>query len=358
MDGFDQLPIPGVKPGDIELFDMDVERFFGNLRTPLRTSRGEVSRRESVIVRIHANIAGFNVSGRGEAAPLKGWGDDDLSQVRFELGRVRDMVFAGACPDPIDAMSRLRSPSARFALSSALLEAVAHARRKPLRYLFDSDAPHQIPVNAIIGLEPPERAAELALAAVASGFDTLKLKAGTDDLERVRAVRVAAPDVTLRLDANGAWDVEEAVERLAELTPFDLDYVEQPVRSIESLAALRGRVDVRIAADEDLLPIEAAHRIVGERIVDVVVLKPALLGGWAEILDLVRVAQEHEIDVVFTSALDSVIGRTVVAQVAAGILDGTTCGLGTAWFENDLGGGEDRVRDGRLYLGSGNGLGL
>lgn len=355
---FDHLPIPGIKRGDIELFDMEVERFSGTLREPLRTSQGEIATRESVIVRLHANIVGFTVSGRGEAAPLAGWGEDALSQVRFELGRVRDMVFAGACQDPQEAMSRLRSPSARFALSSALLDAVAHARRKPLRQLFDADAPHRVPVNATIGLEAPERAAELAAAAVQSGFQTIKLKAGSGDLERVRAVREVAPGVALRLDANGAWGVDEAVAKLAELEAFDLEYVEQPVRSIEALKALRGRVGVPIAADEDAVPIESAHEIAGAGIVDVLVLKPALLGSWTKILALHRVAKASDLKVVFTSAIDSAVGRAAVAQVAAGVLDGVACGLATNWFDHDPNDGEDRIRDGWLYLGSGNGIGL
>lgn len=353
--------VPGLKSSDIQLSDMELFRFTGKLRTPLQTARGALDVRESVIIRVDANVAGFDVSGYGEAAPLDGWGEHNLTQVRFELGRLRDMVFAGACADPDDALQRLREPTARFAFSSALLDAIAHARHRPLRHLFDPGAPHRIPVNATIGLHPPDETTRLALAAWDEGFRTLKLKLGDDaDVARVASVRNALPDARLRLDANAAWDVDTATRRLTELSTFAIEYVEQPVATIDGLATLRQRVDIPIAADESSIPLEAAHRVVDEHAADVLVLKPAVLGTWIEIIALVEAARSTNIEVVFTSSLDSVVGRTTTAQLAAGVLGGdVTCGLATGWFEHDFGGGgEDRIRDGWLFLGSGNGLGL
>ncbi len=350
---------PGLSASDVELFEIDLWRFRGTLR-PLATARGVLSERESIIVRVHADVAGFSVTGWGEAAPLPGWGTDTLSRVRFELSRVRDMVFAGAQADPITLLDGLECPTARFAFTSALLDAIAHARRKPLRHLIDPGAAHSISVNATVGLESIPRTIELARQAWTAGFRTLKLKAGNqEDVERASQVRKALPDMTLRLDANGSWNWEDALRHLEALEPLGIDYVEQPVSDSATLGELRARSPVAIAADESCLPIAAAYRLIDEQAVDVLVLKPALLGAWADITKLVATAHDAGLRVVFTSAIESTVGRTATAQIAAALLGGDiACGLATDWFERDVGAPQRRIREGRLYLGSGNGLGL
>ncbi|MDP1806258.1 MAG: enolase C-terminal domain-like protein, partial [Acidimicrobiales bacterium] len=123
---------------------------------------------------------------------------------------------------------------------------------------------------------------------VAVGHRDVKVKVGdTGDVDRVAAVRDAiGPHGRLRIDANGAWDIDTAVARIAAMAAYDLELVEQPVASIEDLAAVRRRVAVLIAADECVRTVDDARRLVA----DVLVVKVQPLGGFAATLDIIDAA--------------------------------------------------------------------
>lgn len=189
----------------------------------------------------------------------------------------------------------------------------------------------RIPVNAIVPAVAPTTAARLAREA---GCATVKVKVAqpgqvlADDLARVAAVRAAVgPDTAIRVDANRAWDVPTAVHALGRLSIHDLEYAEQPCRTLEELVEVRRRSGVAIAADESIRladdPIEAARAAD----VDVVVVKVAPLGGVRRGLE---VAEAAGVPVVVSSALDTSIGlRAGVALAAALPSLPYACGLGS-----------------------------
>src|SRR5205085_4815307 len=124
----------------------------------------------------------------------------------------------------------------------------------------------EVEVNALVPAVDPAAAAELATAAAAAGFTTVKVKVGAgppgNDIDRVAAVRAAlGPGGRIRLDANGAWDVDGAVAALGRLAVFDLELVEQPVLDIGDLARVRRRVAVAVAADESIRSPGDARRL-------------------------------------------------------------------------------------------------
>lgn len=224
-----------------------------------------------------------------------------------------------------------------------------------------------VPLNATIGAERPERAAERAIAAVAAGYHALKVKVGTgddEDVARIAAVRAAVGDDTLiRADANGAWDCARAEAMCRALAPFDLEYLEQPVAAsdVEGLAALRSAALVPIAADEALLLPDGAAAVIERSAADVWVLKPSLLGGPLQALSVAARARRSGATVVVTSALDSAIGRAGAAHVAAALLrlgDVHACGLATgAMFVRDAAIGH-AIESGRLVIPEAPGLGI
>lgn len=181
----------------------------------------------------------------------------------------------------------------------------------------------EVDVNAIIPAVEPERAAELA---VASGCSTIKVKAGDpEDVARVAAIRQALPQARIRVDVNGTWTVAQAAGRMAELSAFGLEYVEQPVRTFQEMAALRRLVDVPLAADE-LLRVDRRFDDI-DQVADVAVLKVAPLGGLAATLD---VARRVRLPVVISSALDSSLGLAAGLAAACALPEAPlACGLGT-----------------------------
>jgi o-succinylbenzoate synthase len=196
-----------------------------------------------------------------------------------------------------------------------------------------------IPVNVTV----PAVAAEQAHAIVsASGCRTAKVKVAepgqspADDLARVEAVRDAlGPAGAIRVDANAAWDVDTAVARIADLDRVGLEYVEQPCATLEELAALRRRIDVRIAADEVVRRSADPLRVDLREACDVVVLKVQPLGGVRAAL---RVAEAHGLPCVVSSALESSIGIAAGVALAAALPElPFACGLATvALFTDDV----------------------
>jgi L-alanine-DL-glutamate epimerase-like enolase superfamily enzyme len=198
-----------------------------------------------------------------------------------------------------------------------------------------------VAVNATVGLVEPDRAAAEAQAKVAAGFGALKLKLGPadgGDVERLTAVRRAVGHgVELRGDANGAWSRREALERLRLLAEFELAYVEQPVPAadVAGLAWLRQRSPVAVAADDALLLPGGPRRVLQAGAADVVVLKPALLGGPFAAWEIAEAAQVGGIPAVVTTALDAAVGRLGALHLAAALAgsfpDGRwpACGLAT-----------------------------
>jgi len=196
-----------------------------------------------------------------------------------------------------------------------------------------------IPVNVTV----PAVGAEQAHAIVsASGCRTAKVKVAepgqspADDLARVEAVRDAlGPAGAIRVDANAAWDVDTAVARIAELDRVGLEYVEQPCATLEELAALRRRIDVRIAADEVVRRSADPLRVDLREACDVVVLKVQPLGGVRAAL---RVAEAHGLPCVVSSALESSIGIAAGVALAAALPElPFACGLATvALFTDDV----------------------
>lgn len=188
----------------------------------------------------------------------------------------------------------------------------------------------RIPINATV---PAVEAAEVpAVLARFPGARTAKVKVAepgqglADDVDRVNAVRELVP--TVRVDANGGWSVEEAVEATSALTADGpLEYIEQPCATVAELAELRRRVNVPIAADESIRKAEDPLAVVRAGAADVAVLKVAPLGG---ISALLRVAAQIDIPIVVSSALDSAVGIGHGLAAAAALPElRHACGLGT-----------------------------
>jgi O-succinylbenzoate synthase len=185
----------------------------------------------------------------------------------------------------------------------------------------------RIDVNATVPAVDPARVPEIL--ARFPGARTAKVKVAEpgqtldDDVARVDAVRALVP--TVRVDANGAWTVDQATAAAAVLGP--LEYLEQPCATVEELAELRRRVDVPIAADESIRKAGDPLAVVRAGAADIAVLKVAPLGGISAML---KIAAQIDIPVVVSSALDSAVGIAVGLAAAAALpnLD-HACGLGT-----------------------------
>ncbi len=199
----------------------------------------------------------------------------------------------------------------------------------------------RIPVNCTVPAVDPERAHAIVTG---SGCRTAKVKIAdhpdslSEDLARVEAVRDAlGPAGAVRVDANAVWDVETAVANIREIdrAAGGLEYVEQPCRTIDELAEVRRRVDVRIAADESIRRAEDPLRVAVAGAADIAVIKCTPLGGVRRAL---RVAAAAGLPCVVSSALETSVGLAAQLALAAALPElEFACGLGTlSLFTGDL----------------------
>jgi L-alanine-DL-glutamate epimerase-like enolase superfamily enzyme len=246
-------------------------------------------------------------------------------------------------------------PQALAAVDLALWDAAGRRAGKPIAALLTDEPVAQVAVNATIGALDRASAAAAAAAAVEAGFECLKVKVGTgDDAGRVAAIRRAVGDhVAIRLDANGAWEVDEAVEAIEELARLDLELVEEPVSGIAELRAVRERVPVRIAMDETA----AEHGAIGSGAADAVCLKIARAGGISALLAQAMLVRATGAEVYVASTIDGPLGIAAALHCAAALRVELPCGLATL----DLLADDDGllpVHHGRLLVPRGPGLGI
>ncbi|WP_253736764.1 mandelate racemase/muconate lactonizing enzyme family protein [Halohasta salina] len=333
---------------------MWVDPFSIRLAAPLSTAAGTISERRGFLV----GVEGDGSRGLGEATPLPGWTES------YEAARqaLADATLYSP-PDP-DA-----TPAAAHGVDLARLDAAARREGRPLaaglrEQRFDSDRPlpESVPVNATIGDGSVRETVDAATAAVDDGFDWLKLKVGLRepdvDFERVRAVRTAVDDgVSIRLDANGAWDRPTAKRMVDRLAPVGIDYLEQPLPAADLAdhGTLRGH-GVDIAVDESLAE-TSVEAVIDAGAADVVVIKPMAVGGPTRAVAAAGAARAAGVEPVVTTTIDAVVARTAAVHVAAAIPDVTACGLSTgSLLDDDLAADPVAIADGRARLPTGAGL--
>ena len=341
-------------------------------RAEFSTSRGVSTYREGLILRLDTDSG---VVGLGEAAPVPERGRGTLGEALAIL----DEVGSGLMGRQLDEVQALMDETGRghgdgamaavrCAFDLALLDATARAAAISVAELLTGGVSRSVAVNAIIGAEAPARAAAQAATARESGFPCVKLKVGAassadEERRRVAAVREAlGPEIKLRIDANGAWGVEQAVRAIRELEEYDLEMVEQPVAAgdLPGLARVRAEVDAPIAADEDVTDVEAAERVLEAGAADVLVVKPMVVGGLRPGRRIIEMVAAAGAEAVVTTTLDSGIGTAAALHLAATLPPGgRACGLATgSLLAADLITGALVARCGRMELPDGPGLGV
>jgi L-alanine-DL-glutamate epimerase-like enolase superfamily enzyme len=340
---------------------LELQRRTLRLREPLLTAHGEVAERELVLV---ALTGSDGITGYGEAAPLEAYGGPAMAQVLEALEcYARLLAQPGAerlgGAQLVDACRRERDlPVAFAAIDLALWDRAGRRSGQPVAALLsDSPVPH-VPVNATIGALDRAGVAEQAGAAVRAGFGCVKVKVGVgDDAGRVAAARAAlGPAAALRLDANGAWTVEQAVRTIEALAPAGIELVEEPVHGVKAVREVRERVAVRVAIDETSAELGA----LGAGVADAVCLKVSRCGGISSLLVSAALVRASGSEVYVASTLDGPLGVAAAVHAAAALASRGPlphCGLATLGMFADV---EDPlpVHGGRIALPAGGGLGV
>jgi o-succinylbenzoate synthase len=335
---------------------LEIELIRARLRAPFVSARGSLEDRPLVLVRLE-DEDGF--VGLGEAAPLADYHGVNAEDVLEALEGCRD-ILTGAPPSaaPDERLSewrRIAVVPAVAAVDMALWDLESRQAGQPVWQRLGARAADPVEVNYTIAAGDRAGAASEAATARAAGFRCVKLKVGLgDDAGRLAAVRaILGPEVAIRLDANGAWTVEEAVATLRVLAPAGLELCEEPVHGLEQTRSVAAAVpEVALALDETASGAGALE----DRVCRAVCLKIAACGGITGLIDATRRARAAGYEVYLASTLDGPLGIAAALHAAAAVRPDHACGLATLGL---FAGRQDPFppRGGRIEIPGGAGLG-
>lgn len=305
------------------------------LYTPLGTAHGTVAERELFDVLV---IGADGVAGAGEAAPLPSYDGVSLDDVRGALEDCRPVLreAEGLPRATIAAACREAAvlPQAVAAIDLALWDLAGRRAGQPVWKLLGADRAGAVPVNALIAAEDRSSAVEQAVAATQAGYGAIKVKVGIgDDAGRLAAIRAGVgPDIAIRIDANGAWGVEEALANLRALMGVGIELCEEPVHGVTELRTVQDAAELAIAMDETAI----APGALDSGACRIVCLKLSRCGGITGLLEAAEHARFAGSEVYLASTLDGPLGIAGALHAAAALGPLRPCGLATLDVFADL----------------------
>ncbi len=301
--------------------------------------------------------------GWGEISPLPGFSRESLEgalaqskqlaallkglPVRTSLSDVEELV---------DSLDFELLPSVRVGIESAMLHLAAEMEHRAISFINTTPSSNMVPLNGLLTGSEDDMLRQSTLL-VNQGYRAIKLKVGRQSLEQDVALvyRVHArlgERAALRLDANRAWTLEQALSFGKAIEILDIEYVEEPLQNSAELAELGKRWQHPIALDESLVKQapDTLKRFDGFK---ALILKPTLLGGFTKALAWAKWAETNNVMPVVSSSFETDIGLTMLGHFAAQIAPDIPCGLDTSdWFKENLLQRHLPISAGRLQLDS------
>ena len=326
-----------------------------NFKFPAGTSRGVLVSKPSWFLKV-IDLVEPDIFGIGEVSVIPGLSLDDEKS----MGTALDAL----CSRINDYERWLEEfgnsfPAVRFGLETALADLKSGGKRVFFENAFTQGI-KGIPVNGLIWMGNFEEMRQRISSKLSEGFRVIKLKVGAIDFESEVALlsemrQAFSPDeLTIRLDANGAFAPDMALEKLKRLSDYHIHSIEQPIKNgqPEQMAELCSKSPVPIALDEELIGVyctDAKMNLLEMLRPEYIILKPGLLGGFRHADEWIRIAEKLKIGWWATSALESNIGLNAIAQWTFNTSNPLTQGLGTGQlFYNNIDSPLE-IRDALLY---------
>jgi len=316
-----------------------VEKYILDFKLPAGTSRGVLTEKWCWIVSVWEEQSP-QIKGIGEASIIKTlsheWSDNYEKILHETAANINEVQLS----------ELIQYPSIRFAFEMALkdLQNGGHQVYYPSAF---TDGAEGIKINGLIWMGEKQFMFEQIKQKLELGFDCVKLKIGAIDFEEeldlLKYIRsqFSADEIELRVDANGAFEPTNALEKLQRLSAFHLHSIEQPIKQHQwdKMAELCDKSPLDIALDEELIGLYGAQRkLMLEQIKPhYIILKPSLVGGFDSSDDWINLAEQFGINWWITSALESNIGLNAIAQYTATKNNPMPQGLGTGQlFTNNI----------------------
>lgn len=314
------------------------------------TSRGVLKTKDVFWIKAFKTSAPDRV-GWGEAAPLVKLSIDDIPDfeqvLESTLSKLSQVEWSNSMEELLTQIKQEvpdTLPSIRFGVETAMLDLMNGGIKKIFENPFFSTQ-EIIPINGLIWMGDKKFMLSQIEEKLTQGFDCIKMKIGAIDFEQELALlkvireRYSSDEITLRVDANGAFGVAEALSKLDRLASLQIHSIEQPIKAgqLSEMYALCRSTPIPIALDEELIGVHDKAALLDQIMPQYIILKPTLVGGILQTQKWIKRAEERNIGWWMTSALESNIGLNAIAQLSSYL--GTTIpqGLGTGkLYHNNL----------------------
>lgn len=303
-----------------------------DFKRPSGTSRGVMTTKETWFIQLKNE----GKIGIGECGILRGLSIDDRPDYEDQLKWVCKNINLGL----VALVSELiEFPSIQFGLETAFksLKSINQFLVFPSAFSKGFDS---IPINGLVWMGSEDFMREQIKDKISSGFDCIKLKIGAIDFQTeiniLKSIRkeFSKSDIELRVDANGAFSPDGALEKLKQLSDYNLHSIEQPIKpkQFEAMAQLCESTPLPIALDEELIGIfskDEKQELLKSINPQYIILKPSLVGGFSGSQQWIDIAENLNIKWWITSALESNIGLNAIAQWTYTLKNKMSQGLGT-----------------------------
>lgn len=331
------------------------------LKKPFQSSRERISQRKGFIVKLYSGV----FEAQGDVSPFSELGSESLPAAEDMLKELKnsfshyDCIFNNVS-DIEKALKKIsfNFPAVRHGIEQALLSLLAKEKETTLPALLKKVAAQKVFVNSVIGLCKAKDIQSEVERCISAGYETIKLKAGrdnfADEIECVKLARTTAGDkANIRIDANCKWRLPEAIKKLEQLEPYNIEYAEQPVGSKEDMIELSKYSNIPIAADESIKTINDASEFIAKCASPVLILKPMILGGILNTIKIIEKAQKNNIKIIISSSFESHLGWRSALFLASILKDNNAHGLGTSEYFSEE---KDRlaITNGKIVIDSPN----
>lgn len=307
-----------------------------HFKRPSGTSRGILTEKHSWFIYAQDD-KNESITGVGECSIIEGLSPDFTSIEEYET------KLDELCSNPTIDLTEW--PSIQFGLEVAKLDLQNGGKG----IIFDNDfasGNKQIPINGLVWMGSFDFMKEQIDQKLMDGFTTIKMKIGAIDFEQELTLlksirdRYSANDLTLRVDANGAFSPQEAMTKLERLASLDIHSIEQPIKAgqWEAMHNLCKETPLPIALDEELIAINSVEKkrlLISTIEPQFIILKPSLHGGISGTKEWIDIADANKIPWWMTSALESNVGLNAICQFAAEFENDLPQGLGTGSLYTD-----------------------
>lgn len=280
-----------------------------------------------------------------EASPLPNYSAESLINVENELKKISSQQLF--LDDDINsAVQKIKSfslsNSTQFMLEQIFLNLFLIRNKNSVHKYFERQFKNKIDVNAVLDMSEKNKILKIIKRKLETNYHTFKIKVGresfNEDINLINEIHSQfGNSIKIRLDANGKWNIKEAIKFLNQLKDFNIEYIEEPCNNLMSSLELSKQSQIPIALDESLRNFIDAKRIIEESNIKFVIMKPMVYGGIFDTLQLIKIAESKNKFIIISSAFESAIGKSSLTFLAALVAHNFAHGLDTSdYFQKNL----------------------